>query len=156
MRLLDSDAATMTRTVQRLEQAGLVRRRPWPTDKRASLVEPTAASHALRREVEGVRSRLEGLVTAELSTDERTAALLTPERLAHNLALAAAGPADTDAERWPLDRRRRATGPLMRNRQRRAPGRRPRRSRSAQSGTAHRHQLPTTSRGQWYPWRTRP
>ncbi|GAA4994130.1 hypothetical protein GCM10025734_23870 [Kitasatospora paranensis] len=37
VRLLDSDAATMTRTVQRLEQAGFVRRRPSP---------PTSAHHS--------------------------------------------------------------------------------------------------------------
>ncbi|MCU7821036.1 MarR family winged helix-turn-helix transcriptional regulator [Kitasatospora sp. DSM 101779] len=96
VRLLDSDAATMTRTVQRLEQAGFVRRRPSPTDRRASLVEPTAASHALRREVEQSWSQLEGLVTAGLTADECTAALHTLERLERNLAEApadAAGPA---------------------------------------------------------------
>jgi DNA-binding MarR family transcriptional regulator len=99
VRLLDSDAATMTRTVRRLEQAGFVRRRPSPTDKRASLIEPTAASHALRREVERAWSQLEDLVTADLSPDERTAALLTLERLEHNLAQATADPADADTER---------------------------------------------------------
>ncbi|MEU2716283.1 MarR family transcriptional regulator [Streptomyces sp. NPDC007205] len=99
VRLLDSDAATMTRTVRRLEQAGFVRRRPSPTDKRATLVEPTAASHALRREVEQVWSQLEGLVTADLSADERTMALLTLERLERNLVQAAADPAGADAER---------------------------------------------------------
>ncbi|MFI0787667.1 MarR family winged helix-turn-helix transcriptional regulator [Streptomyces lydicus] len=90
VRLMDSDAATMTRTVRRLEQAGFVRRRPSPTDKRASLIEPTAASHALRREVEQVWSRLEDLSTAGLTDDERTAALATLERLEHNLVQAAA------------------------------------------------------------------
>ncbi|GAA1251000.1 MarR family winged helix-turn-helix transcriptional regulator [Kitasatospora nipponensis] len=90
VRLLDSDAATMTRTVQRLEQAGFVRRRPSPTDRRASLIEPTAASHALRREVEESWSRLEELVTAGLSAGERTAALHTLERLEENLVQSAA------------------------------------------------------------------
>ncbi|MEC4572571.1 MarR family winged helix-turn-helix transcriptional regulator [Streptomyces virginiae] len=92
VRLLDSDAATMTRTVQRLEQAGFVRRRPSPTDKRASLIEPTAASHALRREVEESWSRLEELVATGLTPDERTDALRTLERLEHNLVQAAADP----------------------------------------------------------------
>ncbi|MGW7578678.1 MarR family winged helix-turn-helix transcriptional regulator [Streptomyces sp. NPDC054765] len=92
VRLMDSDAATMTRTVRRLEQAGFVRRRPSPTDKRASLIEPTAASHALRREVEQVWSHLEDLSTAGLSADERTAALHTLERLEQNLVQAAADP----------------------------------------------------------------
>ncbi|MFD8418910.1 MarR family winged helix-turn-helix transcriptional regulator [Streptomyces sp. NPDC059466] len=92
VRLMDSDAATMTRTVRRLEEAGFVRRRPSPTDRRASLIEPTAASRALRREVEQVWSHLEDLSTAGLSADERTAALHTLERLEHNLVQAAAGP----------------------------------------------------------------
>ncbi|ARF81984.1 MarR family winged helix-turn-helix transcriptional regulator [Kitasatospora aureofaciens] len=92
VRLLDSDAATMTRTIQRLEQAGFVRRRPSPTDKRASLIEPTAASHALRREVEQSWSQLEDLVTAGLSADECTEALSTLERLEQNLVQAAADP----------------------------------------------------------------
>ena len=99
VRLMDSDAATMTRTVRRLEQAGFVRRRPSPTDKRASLIEPTAASHALRREVEQVWTQLEDLVTADLDTGERTAALHTLERLEQNLVRAAARPADASPER---------------------------------------------------------
>ncbi|WP_431676338.1 MarR family winged helix-turn-helix transcriptional regulator [Kitasatospora sp. KL5] len=98
VRLLDSDAATMTRTVQRLEQAGFVRRRPSPTDRRASLIEPTAASHALRREVEQSWSRLEDLVTAGLTADECTAALRTLERLEQNLVEAPADAAEPDAE----------------------------------------------------------
>ncbi|GAA2317234.1 hypothetical protein Scani_62480 [Streptomyces caniferus] len=94
VRLMDSDAATMTRTVRRLEQAGFVRRRPSPTDKRASLIEPTAASHALRRQVEQVWSQLEGISTAGLSDDERTAALHALERLEQNLVRAAAEAAE--------------------------------------------------------------
>ncbi|GAA3063155.1 hypothetical protein GCM10020254_03850 [Streptomyces goshikiensis] len=93
MRLMDSDAATMTRTVRRLEQAGFVRRRPSPTDRRASLIEPTAASQALRHEVERVWSQLEEISTAGLSDDERAAALRTLESLEQNLVRAAADPA---------------------------------------------------------------
>ncbi|MEV6833902.1 MarR family winged helix-turn-helix transcriptional regulator [Streptomyces sp. NPDC051133] len=99
VRLLDSDAATMTRTVRRLEQAGFVRRRPDPTDKRASLIEPTAASQALRGEVERVWSRLEDISTAGLSDQERTAALRTLERLEENLVQAATVPPDALTER---------------------------------------------------------
>lgn len=98
VRLLDSDAATMTRTVQRLEQAGFVRRRPSPTDKRASLVEPTAASLALRREVEQSWSRLEDLVAAGLTADQRAAALHTLEQLEQNLAQASVDPSDADPD----------------------------------------------------------
>ncbi|MFF8729394.1 MarR family winged helix-turn-helix transcriptional regulator [Streptomyces sp. NPDC015171] len=98
VRLMDSDAATMTRTVRRLEQAGFVRRRPSPTDKRASLIEPTAASQALRREVERIWSQLEEISTAGLSGDERTAALHTLEHLEQNLVRAAAESVGEEAE----------------------------------------------------------
>ncbi|MFE6909634.1 MarR family winged helix-turn-helix transcriptional regulator [Streptomyces erythrochromogenes] len=94
VRLMDSDAATMTRTVRRLEQAGFVRRRPSPTDKRASLIEPTAASHALRQEVERVWSQLEELSAAGFSDAERADALATLERLEQNLVRAGAQPAE--------------------------------------------------------------
>ncbi|MEV6553980.1 MarR family transcriptional regulator [Streptomyces sp. NPDC051597] len=90
VRLIDSDAATMTRTVQRLENAGFVRRSPSPTDKRAVIVEPTPASLALRREVERTWSELEAAATGDLSADERTATLEVLQRLEHNLALSAA------------------------------------------------------------------
>ncbi|WP_435850269.1 MarR family winged helix-turn-helix transcriptional regulator [Streptomyces uncialis] len=85
IRLLDSDAATMTRSVRRLEQAGFVRRRPSDTDKRAVIVEPTAASHALRREVEQVWSELEGITVADSTPEERAAALCVMERLERQL-----------------------------------------------------------------------
>ncbi|MGV9763640.1 MarR family winged helix-turn-helix transcriptional regulator [Micromonospora tulbaghiae] len=41
----------MTRTVQRLERAGYVRRVPDPDDRRATRVEPTPASLVLRVDV---------------------------------------------------------------------------------------------------------
>ncbi|WP_432039509.1 MarR family winged helix-turn-helix transcriptional regulator [Streptomyces cucumeris] len=99
VRLMDSDAATMTRTVRRLEQAGFVRRRPSPTDRRASLIEPTTASHALRQEVERVWSQLEEISAAGLSDGERAEALATLERLEQNLVRAAARSAEPDTER---------------------------------------------------------
>ncbi|MCP9211374.1 MarR family winged helix-turn-helix transcriptional regulator [Streptomyces cucumeris] len=99
VRLMDSDAATMTRTVRRLEQAGFVRRRPSPTDKRASLIEPTTASHALRQEVERVWSQLEEISAAGLSDGERADALATLERLEQNLVRAATRAAEPDTER---------------------------------------------------------
>src|SRR6201998_4825361 len=51
IRLLDSDAATMTRTIRRLEHAGFVRRSPCADDKRAFMIEPTAAGGVLRLQV---------------------------------------------------------------------------------------------------------
>ena len=47
----DTDSASMTRTVQRLERAGYVRRSPHPTDGRATLVESTPAGDALRVQI---------------------------------------------------------------------------------------------------------
>ncbi|MGQ4596792.1 MarR family transcriptional regulator [Nocardia sp. R6R-6] len=86
VRLLDSDAATMTRTVQRLEHAGFVRRRRCTTDKRATIVEPTAASRALRHEVERIWADLETSATAGLTPDQCAQALAVLEQIEDNLA----------------------------------------------------------------------
>lgn len=87
--MLDSDSATITRTIQRLERAGFVRRRPSTSDRRVTIVEPTAASQALRREVERVWNRLEELTVDGLDDDERRVALQVLERLESNLGRAA-------------------------------------------------------------------
>lgn len=88
-KVLDSDAATMTRTIQRLEKSGFVRRSPDPTDKRASLVEPTAASQVLRRQVEEVWSRLEQLTIGDLDPDGQGQVLEQLLALENNLLDAA-------------------------------------------------------------------
>ncbi|MEV6553975.1 MarR family transcriptional regulator [Streptomyces sp. NPDC051597] len=90
VRLLDSDAATMPRTVRRLETSGFVRRRPCPTDKRAAIIEPTPASHALRREVEDLRGRLERLSTTGLSPHQCGEALRALESIETALSAAVA------------------------------------------------------------------
>ncbi|WP_409474403.1 MarR family winged helix-turn-helix transcriptional regulator [Streptomyces sp. HC307] len=90
VRLVGSDAATMTRTIQRLENAGFVRRRPSPGDKRVTIVEPTAASNALRHEVERVWLDLEASVVDGLSPDEQAEALEVLARIEDNLARATA------------------------------------------------------------------
>ncbi|MDH6544788.1 MarR family winged helix-turn-helix transcriptional regulator [Streptomyces sp. SPB4] len=64
------DPSTVTKMLQRLEHAGHVRRRPDPSDRRASLVEATDASRGLLVEVrrawgELERQTLEGLEAAE-------------------------------------------------------------------------------------------
>jgi DNA-binding MarR family transcriptional regulator len=71
VKLLGSDAATMTRTIQRLEVAGFVRRRPCETDRRVTIVEPTAASLALRDRVEAVWAQLEARTTRDLSPEQK-------------------------------------------------------------------------------------
>jgi MarR family transcriptional regulator, organic hydroperoxide resistance regulator len=90
--MLDSDSATITRTIQRLERAGFVRRMPSEADRRVTIVEPTVASQALRREVEQVWRRLEELTVGGLDDDERRVALRMLERLESNLGEAAAEP----------------------------------------------------------------
>jgi len=69
--ILGSDAATMTRTIQRLEVAGFVRRRPCEADKRVTIVEPTAASYALRDRVEAIWAELEARTTRDLTPEQK-------------------------------------------------------------------------------------
>ena len=76
------DSAATTRTVQRLEHAGYVRRRRDPSDGRATLVEPTAAGNALRFRVEALWQRLEAIVDGGLDDDDRAQALRLINRLA--------------------------------------------------------------------------
>jgi DNA-binding MarR family transcriptional regulator len=77
-------SATMTGIVTGLEGAGLVRRRAHERDRRAVLVEPTAAGRRLlerarARRLELVSSKLADLSAAELGVVRR-AALLLEER----------------------------------------------------------------------------
>lgn len=90
IRVTGSDAATMTRMVQRLERAGFVRRRPSPTDGRAVIIEATAASQALRGEIEGLWPRLEQLSTDGFTQEEYAGLVESLDRLAENLARATA------------------------------------------------------------------
>src|ERR1700739_2548386 len=80
IRLLDSDAATMTRTIRRLEHAGFVRRSPIPDDKRAFLIEPTAAGRALRPQVEQIWNRLEEIVAGGVGGGENKTKRRVPRR----------------------------------------------------------------------------
>ncbi|OAR26410.1 MarR family transcriptional regulator [Streptomyces sp. ERV7] len=72
IRVLELDPSTVTKMLQRLEQSGQVRRRPDPTDRRASLVEATEASCALHDEVEAAWCDLEEKTLAGLTPRERT------------------------------------------------------------------------------------
>ncbi len=92
VRLLGSDAATMTRTVKRLEHAGFVRRRPSSDDKRVTIIEPTAASLALRDQVQDVWAELEASVAGQFDAAERTAAIDLLGRIEQALCQATAQP----------------------------------------------------------------
>jgi DNA-binding MarR family transcriptional regulator len=89
IRLVDSDAATMTRTIRRLEQAGFVRRSPVTGDKRAFLIEPTAASRALRPQVEQIWTQLEQIAVGGVSEREQQTILRVLEGLEARLTRAA-------------------------------------------------------------------
>ncbi|MEU6348648.1 MarR family winged helix-turn-helix transcriptional regulator [Streptomyces sp. NPDC047072] len=91
VQLLDSDAATMTRSIRRLEKAGFVRRSPCPEDGRAVIIEPTAASQALRSQVEEFWSDLEDATTSAFTPQQRTEALHSLHLIEDALARAAAG-----------------------------------------------------------------
>lgn len=85
---LDSDAPTMARSIARLEKAGLVLRRPSPVDRRAMIVEATAASVRLRGEVEAAWSELERLTVGSLSARRRAETLKVLADLEANLSTA--------------------------------------------------------------------
>ncbi|GAA3210746.1 MarR family winged helix-turn-helix transcriptional regulator [Dactylosporangium siamense] len=81
----DTDSASMTRSVQRLERAGYVRRVADPADGRATLVEPTPASLVLRERIELLWSRLEADTVNGLSAAEQQATLRALQCLEANL-----------------------------------------------------------------------
>jgi DNA-binding MarR family transcriptional regulator len=87
--LIDSDAATMTRTIRRLEHAGFVRRSPCADDKRAFLIEPTAAGRAVRPQVEQIWNQLEEVVVGGLGDRERQTVLRVLEGMEERLTRAA-------------------------------------------------------------------
>jgi DNA-binding MarR family transcriptional regulator len=65
--VFDTDSASMSRTVQRVERAGFVRRLPDPNDGRVALVESTPAGLALRDRIERLWTELENDTAGELS-----------------------------------------------------------------------------------------
>src|ERR1700741_4130766 len=89
IRLLDSDAATMTRTIRRLEHAGFVRRSPCTDDKRAFLIEPTPAGRALRPQVEQIWTQLEQIAGGDASERQRQTILRVLDGLEARLTHAA-------------------------------------------------------------------
>ncbi|MFI5629948.1 MarR family winged helix-turn-helix transcriptional regulator [Streptomyces sp. NPDC051664] len=72
IKAVDLDPSTVTKMLQRLEQAGHVRRRPDPDDRRAVLVEASADSCALHSDVERAWTNLEERTLAGLDATERT------------------------------------------------------------------------------------
>ncbi|MEU6667182.1 MarR family transcriptional regulator [Streptomyces sp. NPDC046727] len=85
VRLLDLDPSTVTKMLQRLEQAGQVRRLPDPADRRAVLVEATDSGARLLDEVARAWSRLEDETLAGLDPVEREQLLALLGRVEANL-----------------------------------------------------------------------
>ncbi|PRY36810.1 MarR family winged helix-turn-helix transcriptional regulator [Umezawaea tangerina] len=86
--VLDSDSATITRMVQRLEKAGLVERSPDPRDGRATLVSSTAEGDAIRAEIERMWHDLESSTVGDIPPTTRTALLDALAQVEANLVAA--------------------------------------------------------------------
>lgn len=70
-RMLESEAPTVTRTIQRLEKAGLVHTSRSTTDKRSIIVEATAESQSLRGSVEQAWQTLESRTAGHCTESRR-------------------------------------------------------------------------------------
>jgi len=69
---LGVEAPTVTKMVHRLEAGGFVKRRPHPTDRRATQVWLTASGRAIRSDVQNVRTRINRKLTAGLSPRQQS------------------------------------------------------------------------------------
>ncbi len=87
---LDSDSATITRAVRRLETAGLVRREPSPDDRRATIISTTSHGSALRVPTEAVWREIERLTLVDVDADDRTRFAGVLHRIEENLLRALA------------------------------------------------------------------
>lgn len=92
----DTDSASMTRTVQRVERAGFVRRRPDPFDGRATLVESTPAGLALRDRIQRLWAELEADTVGDMPAPRQRQLLRALHTLEANLASATAGGTASD------------------------------------------------------------
>jgi DNA-binding MarR family transcriptional regulator len=64
-------SGAMTNRLDRLEEAGLIRRIPDPHDRRGTLVEPTEAGHAAWDRTVGTQARREVIFASVLSDDDK-------------------------------------------------------------------------------------
>jgi MarR family transcriptional regulator, organic hydroperoxide resistance regulator len=85
VRMLESEAPTMTRTIQRLEKAGLVRTSRSPEDRRSIIVEATEPSLSLRKGVEDAWKELEARTVGEWDEARRNEILAALTALESNL-----------------------------------------------------------------------
>jgi DNA-binding MarR family transcriptional regulator len=89
---LDSDAATMARSIARLANVGLVRREPSPNDGRVVIVHPTEAALELRQKVADAWASLERATVSDLSGERVAEVLDALAELEANLSAAGGDP----------------------------------------------------------------
>lgn len=95
VRMLESEAPTMTRTIQRLEKTGLVRTSRSSADRRSIIVEATDESLSLRKGVEDAWTALEARTAGCWSEGRRNEILEALAALETNLLDAEGGASET-------------------------------------------------------------
>lgn len=85
IKTLGLDSSTVTKMLQRMEQAGFVTRRRAELDRRVVLVSATRAGQALRAQVEAAWQELEALTVADMTPEEQAIAMKVLNRFAQNL-----------------------------------------------------------------------
>ena len=70
-RVMELSSGAMTNRLDRMEEAGLLRRLPDPADRRGVLVELTPEGKRLYEETVGVQARKEELIASALSVSEK-------------------------------------------------------------------------------------
>jgi DNA-binding MarR family transcriptional regulator len=95
-RVMELSSGAMTNRLDRLEQAGLVRRLPDPKDRRGIQVELTDAGKRLYEDAIGVQARKESLVAAALTNPEKKQLNALLRRLMIEFERAEGGPPPED------------------------------------------------------------
>jgi DNA-binding MarR family transcriptional regulator len=95
-RIMELSSGAMTNRLDRLEQAGLVRRLPDPDDRRGILVELTPEGKRVYEDAVGVQGRKESLVASALSVSEKKQLNALLRRLMIEFERAEGGPPPED------------------------------------------------------------
>jgi|SRR6185436_142643 DNA-binding MarR family transcriptional regulator len=95
-RIMELSSGAMTNRLDRLEQAGLVRRLPDPDDRRGILVELTPEGKRVYEDAVGAQGRKESLVASALSVPEKKQLNALLRRLMIEFERAEGGPPPED------------------------------------------------------------
>jgi MarR family transcriptional regulator for hemolysin len=85
--LLEVEPITVGRLVDRLEQAGLIERRPHPTDRRAWSLYPLPAAHPLLETLKGIAAQTRAELLQDMSDAEVDEALRLLAKMMDNLTV---------------------------------------------------------------------